>query len=105
MKKFRGSVPFPNLENKVFILVDDGLAFGFSILVTIKSIKAQVREIVVAVPTTSASAIELIASFIDKIVCLNIRYNSFFAVADAYKIWYDLTDDDVLENMGKKTIS
>jgi putative phosphoribosyl transferase len=34
---------------------------------------------------------------VDKIVCLNIRSGTFFAVADAYKNWYDLNDNDVPE--------
>ena len=32
---------------------------------------------------------------IDEIVCLNIRSGPVFAVADAYKNWYDLTDKEV----------
>ncbi|GAF78960.1 unnamed protein product, partial [marine sediment metagenome] len=39
---------------------------------------------------------ELIKPHVDKIVCLNIRSGPFFAVADAYKLWYDLEDEDVI---------
>ena len=97
LKKFRGDKPFPNLENKIVIVVDDGLASGFSMLVTIKTLKLIVKKIVVAIPTASANAIKLISPYADKIVCPNIRFSHFFAVADAYKIWFDLTDDDVIE--------
>jgi predicted phosphoribosyltransferase len=98
MKKFRGDKPFPNLKDKSAIIVDDGLASGFSMLTTVKTIKrSKVKEIVVAVPTAPISAIELIKPHVDKIVCLNIRSGPSFAVADAYKIWYDLEDEDVTE--------
>jgi predicted phosphoribosyltransferase len=50
---------------------------------------------VVAVPTASIGAIELLAPEVDEIVCLNIRSGPTFAVADAYKNWYDLTDEEV----------
>jgi predicted phosphoribosyltransferase len=53
--------------------------------------------VVVAVPTAPISAIELIRPHADKVVCLNIRYGPFFAVADAYKVWYDLEDGDVMD--------
>jgi len=53
--------------------------------------------LIVAVPTAPMSAINLLRSHVDEIVCLNIRSGAFFAVADAYKKWYDLTDKDVIE--------
>jgi putative phosphoribosyl transferase len=102
LKKFRGDKPFPELEGKRVIIVDDGLASGFSMLTTVKSIKQKsVKEVVVAVPTAPISAINLIKNQVDKIVCLNIRLGSFFAVADAYKVWYDLEDEDVIEILNR----
>ncbi|UCH02350.1 MAG: phosphoribosyltransferase [Candidatus Bathyarchaeota archaeon] len=96
MKTFRGNRAYPSLENKTAIIVDDGLASGFSMLTTIKAIKKRkVKEKVVAVPTAPISAIERIKPFVDKIVCLNIRSGPIFAVADAYKVWYDLEDEDI----------
>lgn len=97
LKMFRGDKPFPVLYDKSAILIDDGLASGFSMLVTVKSIKQRkAREIVVAVPTAPVSAVERIQPYVDKIICLNIRSGPFFAVADAYKVWYDLTDEEVI---------
>jgi predicted phosphoribosyltransferase len=97
LNMFRGDRPFPDLKAKIVIIIDDGLASGFSMLTTIKAIEQKdVKEIVVAVPTAPISAIKLIRPIADKIVCLNIRSGSFFAVADAYKVWYDLKDEDVM---------
>ena len=96
LKKFRGTVPFPVLEGKVVIVVDDGLASGFSMLVTVKTLKNKTRWVVVAVPTAPVSAINLLKPYVDQIVCLNIRSEPFFAVAEAYKDWYDLDDEDVM---------
>ena len=55
------------------------------------------KEKIVAVPTAPISAIDLIRSYADKVVCLNIRSGLVFAVADAYKEWYDLEDADVMD--------
>ena len=97
-KKFRGDKPFPDLKDKTAIIVDDGLASGFSMLTTLKTIeKMNAKEKIVAVPTAPISAIDLIRSYADKVVCLNIRSESVFAVADAYKEWYDLEDGDVMD--------
>lgn len=94
--KFRGDKPFPDLRDKTVVIVDDGLASGYTMLAAIKSVRKQsVRKIIVAVPTASMNAINLIAPHVDEIVCLNIRDSFFFAVADAYQNWYDLSDDEV----------
>ncbi len=95
---FRGDRPFPDLKNKTVIIVDDGLASGFSMLATVKAIKQRhAEEIVVAVPTAPIIAINRVKPYADKIVCLNVRSGPFFAVADAYKVWYDLEDEDVID--------
>jgi predicted phosphoribosyltransferase len=96
LRKFRGDKPILELRGKVVILVDDGLASGFTMLAAARSVRRQRPEkIVVAVPTASIGAIELLAPEVDEIVCLNIRSGPGFAVADAYKNWYDLTDEEV----------
>lgn len=97
LKKFRGDKPFPDLKDKTAIIIDDGLASSFSLLTTVKTIKhMEVKAIVVAVPTAPNSAIELIRPHVNRIVCLNIRSGQFFTVADAYKVWYDLENKDVM---------
>lgn len=98
LKKFRGDKPFPDLEDKIAIVVDDGLASGFSMLTTAKAVgRRGAREVVVAIPTAPVSAINLIRPHVDKVICLNIRSGPVFAVANAYKVWYDLEDEDVVD--------
>ena len=95
---FRGTRLFPDLNDKAVVLIDDGLASGFTMLAAADSIRTQhPKKIMVAVPTGSANAIELLAPKVDELVCLNVRRGLIFAVADAYEVWYDLSDDEVLE--------
>ncbi len=102
LRKFRGDSPLPQLRDKVIILVDDGLASGFTMLATARTArKRRPKRIVVAVPTASLGAVELLMSEVDEIVCLNIRSGPSFAVADAYENWYDLTDEEVLKILKK----
>jgi len=102
MEMYRGGRPFPDLEDRVAIVVDDGLASGFSMLATLKALDQRgVKEAVVAVPTAPESAIHLIRPNADRVICLNIRSGPFFAVADAYKVWYDLEDEDVMDILKK----
>ncbi len=49
-----------------------------------------------AVPTASPKALEKLTPLVDEIYCANLRSGIYFAVADAYQNWYDLSRDEVL---------
>jgi len=102
IRRFRGDRPMPDLGGKTVVLVDDGLASGFTMLAAARSVrKREPEKVVVAVPTASLRAVQLLRSEADEIVCLNIRSGPIFAVADAYKNWYDLSDEEVVEILEK----
>ena len=102
MEIFRGNRPFPELKGKTAIIVDDGLASGYTLLAAISSVKKlSPARIIVAVPTASKNAVDLLAPYVDEIFCLNIRETKIFAVADAYQEWHDLTQQEVLKLLGK----
>jgi len=94
--KFTGGKPLPPLARKTVILTDDGLASGFTMLAAIKSIRElRPDKLIVAVPTASATTVDTVSLQVDKLVCLNVRAGQRFAVAEAYKRWYDLSDNHV----------
>jgi len=98
--RFTAGKSLPELTGKTVILTDDGLASGFTMLAAIKSIrKYNPAHLVVAVPTASAASADLVANESDKLVCLNIRSGRRFAVAEAYEEWYDLEDQEVLDEL------
>lgn len=98
MERFRGKKQFPELEGRNVIIVDDGLASGYTVLAAIRSIKkSSPARIIVAIPTASKNAIELVSPQVDEIFCLNIRETTIFAVAEAYQEWHDLNEEEVLK--------
>jgi len=100
--RFRGDRPLPNLKDKIAIIVDDGLASGYTMKTAVLSIrKHDPKRIVVAVPTAHPSALENISPYTDEIICLNVRGEVLFAVADAYVNWYDLDDSEVIRYLKK----
>jgi len=67
--KLRGGQPFPDLGNRSAILVDDGLASGFTMRVAVAALRnAGARRIVVAVPTGHRHSAEMIAREIEKLI-------------------------------------
>lgn len=94
---FRKGLPFPSIKDKVVIIVDDGLASGYTMLSAIDFVKRhEPQKIVVAVPTGSERTVDFILPHADELICLNVRTGLPFAVADAYENWYDLEDDEVI---------
>jgi len=94
---FREGLPFPSLRDKAVIIVDDGLASGYTMLAAADFIKNHRPErVVVAVPTGPKRTIDLILPHVDELICLNVRSGAFFAVADAYEKWYDVEDEEVM---------
>lgn len=99
---FRQDRPFPSVADKSVIIVDDGLASGYTMLSAVAFIrKRRPREIIIAVPTAFSTTVDRVLRDVEKLLCLNIRGGGTFAVADAYKNWYDLTDEEVLDILSK----
>ena len=98
VNKLRGRLPFPNLENRCAILVDDGLASGFTMRVAVTSLRsAGAGRIVVAVPTGHRQSAEMIAQEVETLYCANIRGGLSYAVAGAYQHWSDVAEEDVVK--------
>jgi putative phosphoribosyl transferase len=95
VKRFRGDRPLPDLTKRQAMLVDDGLASGFTLLVAVEALrKAGAQHICVAVPTGHASSLPRMASEVEALYCANIRGGFSFAVADAYEAWTDVTEEE-----------
>ena len=93
---FRGGRPYPNLMGRTVILVDDGLASGSTMLAAMQFVrKMGASKVVVAVPTGSARTVDDISQNADEVHCLNVRTSKWFAVADAYENWKDVSAEDV----------
>ena len=93
----RGNRPFPVGDRDPTILVDDGLASGFTMLCAVAALRnAGADQIVVAVPTGHGTTAERLATEVAALYCANLRDGGSFAVADAYRSWTDVADDEAL---------
>ncbi len=94
---FRSSRIFPEVIGKTAILVDDGLASGFTMIEAARFLqRRKAGKIIVAVPTAPEETVKRLLLRVDEIYVLNIRASFPFAVAEAYENWYDLGDEEVL---------
>jgi predicted phosphoribosyltransferase len=94
--RLRREKAFPDFSQRPAILVDDGLASGFTLLAGVKALrKAKAGRIMVAVPTGHWESVQMLAPRVDEVYCANIRRGWSFAVADTYQRWSDVSDEDV----------
>lgn len=86
------------INNKTIFLIDDGLASGFTMMAAVKMVKQyNPQKIYILVPTAPYRTVQRVERKADEVICPNIRKVMRFAVANAYKHWYDLSASEVLE--------
>jgi len=96
LRTLRRGEPFPDLRTAAAVLVDDGLASGFTMLVAVEALRrGGAAAVLVAVPTGHLSSLQLVLPHVDRLFCANVRSGRSFAVADAYRNWADVSEEDV----------
>ncbi len=105
MEVYRGEKPWPSLAGKTVILTDDGLATGITMLAAVKTVRNQSpARLIAAIPVASGSGCYLVKPHVDELVCLHTHPEDLpFAVAAFYRLWTDMTDEDVLDYLRRPT--
>ena len=85
-----------SVKDRPALVVDDGLASGYTMLAAIGSVLARgASKVAVAVPCASASALDLVMRRAGEVYCIVRSEEPVFAVASFYDAFPDLTDDEV----------
>lgn len=93
VEMLRQGRPMPDLTERDVVVVDDGLASGFTMQAAISALRrAGAQTLIVAVPTGHENALRHLAKTVDIVCCANIRSGPFFAVASAYQHWEDVDE-------------
>ena len=99
----RENKPISDISGKTVILVDDGIAMGSTMRAAIMLCKnKKAKTIVAAAPVCSPSTAEELQEVVDDVVILE-KPPLFRAVAQAYKNWYDVSDEEVIRFMHRAT--
>jgi len=93
----RGGEPLPAIAGRTVILVDDGIAMGSTMRASILLCRnRKAGRIVVAAPVSGTRTAREMAELADEAVILE-QPPFFRAVAQVYRNWYDVPDEEVLE--------
>ncbi|MBI2784996.1 MAG: phosphoribosyltransferase [Legionella longbeachae] len=98
---YRGNKPFPDLTGKTIILVDDGIATGYTMRAAIKSLQEKnPAEIILAIPVAARSTCKELAPLVKKIIC-PFHPANFYAVGLWYNDFSQTTDDEVIQLLNR----
>ena len=105
IKILRKGQPLPEIKDRTVILVDDGIAMGSTMRAAVMLCRNKgAKKVVVAAPVTAPSTAAEFTRIADDVVILEKPAN-FHAVAQVYRNWYDVSDEEVIGIMEKLQIS
>ena len=103
---FRGERPPPEVAGREVIVVDDGVASGYTMLAAAAWVKEwKPARLILAVPTARLESLARLSREADLVVAANVRRGNSFAVALAYQNWADLQDRDVLDLLARRKVA
>ena len=96
-KSYRGSAEPPEVKGKTVIVVDDGVATGFTMLAALDSLRNHGAEKIVSViPVASPRVMHKLEARADEVECL-MTPSYFGAVGEFYRNFGQISDEEVMD--------
>ena len=94
---YRQGRPFPDLNDRTVILVDDGLATGATFFASVATARqGNPRRVIGAIPVGPRSTVEEARKLVDQLIMLRIP-DPFYAVGNFYRDFEQVEDREVLQ--------
>jgi putative phosphoribosyl transferase len=92
---YRGERPYPDLDDKIVIIVDDGLATGATMHAAIDAVRLQnPRSIIVAVPVAPPDTINALRRKVYEVIC-PLEPTQFLSIGQWYEDFSQVSDETV----------
>jgi len=102
-KRYRDDRPFPDMRDRIVILVDDGLATGATMRAAARAVRQRgPSKIVVAVPVAAETSCREFRDEVDEVICA-VTDENFHAVGQFYEDFSQTTDEEVRELLARAT--
>jgi putative phosphoribosyl transferase len=86
-----------SIAGRTVIVVDDGLASGYTMRAAVESVRHRKPDkVIAAVPVGPEAAVEALRKVADRVVTCVVGKEPRFYIADYYRSWQDITDAEVL---------
>lgn len=99
LRRYRKVKPAPQIEDRVVVVVDDGVATGATFQATLQAVRRQKPEFLVgAVPVGPPDSVGKLSGAADIFIC-PLRPRWFRAVGEWYDRFNQTTDDEVIATL------
>lgn len=96
LRFYRDHRPASEVAGKTVIVVDDGIATGYTFRASLESLRQRHPDrLVAAAPVAARDSVEMLTAFADEIVCLNTPL-SFFSVGAWYQNFEQVSDEEAV---------
>lgn len=98
---YRGAEPAPTIEGRTVIIVDDGVATGYTMLAALRGARSQdPKRLVAAVPVAPPDSVPTLEAEADEVVVLSTPV-LFFAVGQFYEDFSQVSDEEVQDILAR----
>jgi putative phosphoribosyl transferase len=96
LQLYRGTRPPPEIFGRVVMVIDDGIATGYTFRASLEGLRLRnPTRLVAAAPVAAPDSIEMLQAFADEVVCLSAPL-SFLAVGAWYRNFDQVSDEEVV---------
>ncbi|MCL1977655.1 MAG: phosphoribosyltransferase [Candidatus Bathyarchaeota archaeon] len=101
MQVYRQNEPYPDLEGRDVIVVDDGIATGSTMKAALVSVKNRgAKSVIAAIPVGPTTTIEELKQQADRVFCLYMP-EVFYAIGEFYDDFTQTSDVEVIDLLRK----
>jgi predicted phosphoribosyltransferase len=95
VRRYRAGRPPIPVADRLTILVDDGLATGFTARAAIEALRRRgARKVVLAVPVAPPAIVEALRLVADEVIAVETP-SGFFAIGEYYEDFSETSDDEI----------
>jgi putative phosphoribosyl transferase len=103
-QEYARALPLSTVAGRPAIVVDDGIATGATAVVGLRSMRALgASTVILATPVASPHAVQLLTPEADAIIATEVPPR-FAAVGSFYANFRQLSDEEVIEYLGRRTV-
>ena len=102
LKAYRGIRPPMDIFDKTVIVVDDGMATGYTLRAALQSLRLQrPARLIAAIPVASEKSLAVVRPAADEIIALNVVYVHYLSVSIWYSRFDEITDAEILSILSR----
>jgi predicted phosphoribosyltransferase len=96
LRIYRGDRPAPEVSNKTVIVVDDGIATGYTFRAALEGLRRRrPARLIAAAPVAARSSVDMLGDFADEMIFLSTPV-SFFSVGTWYRNFDQVEDEEAV---------